>query len=461
VDSFGALWRATRPLVGWFLLASLVFVALWPAMWVAPLKTLTGIFNIASEYAAEGHGNALFFNGQLIPDGRLGITFYYFYPLTYLWRATPVTLIGLVLVLIAFFARYDFLAQERPRRVVVALGLFVVLFTLFMSLGAKKFDRYLLPVYPALDLLAGIGWAAVLSGLKSRALSVRAGGPVPFVLSRGAALLLIVVLGVQTIPVLETYPYYFSYYNPLLGGSRKAPEVMQVGWGEGIDQAARYLNAKPNTEQLTVYSWYETGCFSYLFEGESHQTSSKYEWDEAQVDQFFAADYVVIYIHQWQRKMAEHLLNYLALQTPEHIIRLNGLEYARIYRLDSARDFYEEPTYQPVDIRLGDAILLEGYSVPERQAAPGDTVHVALSWRAESVPEGQLKVFVHLLNEAGTLVALSDAEPLSGVLPADLPAGRYMLHVGMYRPSAERLPVTQGGEPLGDVISLGEIEVND
>jgi len=255
---------------------------------------------------------------------------------------------------------------------------------------------------------------------------------------------------------------------------------MQIGWGEGIDQAARYLNAKPNAAQLTVYSWYETGCFSYLFEGESHQISSKYEWDEAQVEQFFAADYVVIYIHQGQRKMAEHLLGYLALQTPEYTVRLNGLEYARIYRLDSARDFYEDSTYRPLDLRLGDAILLEGYSVPDRQAAPGETVHVALSWRAESVPEGQLKVFVHLLNEAGALVAQSDAEPMSGfmptgrwkpgqqipdhygvVLPLDLPAGHYTLHVGMYRPSGERLPVAQETVPLGDSISLGKIEVSN
>jgi hypothetical protein len=388
------------------------------------------------------------------------------------------TLLGLVFVLVAFFARHNLLAQERPRRVVVALGLFVVLFTLFMSLGAKKFDRYLLPVYPALDLLAGVGWAAVLNGLRTCLFVQKENGVIPFFLSRGTALLSIVLLGMQMLPVLQTYPYYFSYYNPLLGGSRKAPEVMQIGWGEGIDQAARYLNAKPNAEQLTVYSWYETGCFSYLFEGVSHQISSKYEWDEAQVDQFFAADYVVIYIHQWQRKMAEHLLGYLALQTPEYTIQLNGLEYARIYRLDSVRDFYEDSTYQPVDIRLGDAILLEGYSVPEHRVSPGDTVHVALSWRAERAPEEQLKVFVHLLNEAGALVTQSDVEPMNGfmptgrwkpgqqipdhyglVLPVDLPEGVYHVQVGMYRPSAERLPVAQDGTSLGDSVSLGEITV--
>ncbi len=248
---FKRLWPAIRPLVGWGFLAVGVFVARWPAEWVAPSEALSGVFNIAGEYAAEGHGNALFFDGQLIPDGRLGIEFYYFYPLTYLWRATPITLLGLFFVTVSFFARCHFLAERGRRRVVMALGLFVLLFTLFISLGTKKFDRYLLPVYPALDLLAGIGWAAVLDGMRTRALSLQRSRVMSLFLSQGTTALLTLLFVGQVLPVMTTYPYYFSYYNPLLGGSRKAPEVMQIGWGEGIDQAARYLNAKPNAKQLT------------------------------------------------------------------------------------------------------------------------------------------------------------------------------------------------------------------
>jgi hypothetical protein len=50
------------------------------------------------------------------------------------------------------------------------------------------------------------------------------------------------------ISALWTFPYYLSYYNPLMGGPRKAPQVMQIGWGEGLDQAGRYLDRNPSPE---------------------------------------------------------------------------------------------------------------------------------------------------------------------------------------------------------------------
>ena len=42
------------------------------------------------------------------------------------------------------------------------------------------------------------------------------------------------------------YPYYFTYYNPLAGGSMTAPEVLLVGWGEGLDTAAGWLKQQPD-----------------------------------------------------------------------------------------------------------------------------------------------------------------------------------------------------------------------
>ena len=45
------------------------------------------------------------------------------------------------------------------------------------------------------------------------------------------------------------------------------------------------------------------------------------------------ADYIVIYIHQWQRDLPSKLLAELEGQIPHHIIWFNGLEYARIYAL--------------------------------------------------------------------------------------------------------------------------------
>ncbi len=126
-----------------------------------------------------------------------------------------------------------------------------------------------------------------------------------------------------------------------------------------------------------------------------------------------------------------------------------------------------------LDARFGDSIALEGYALPEIAFAPGDVIPLTLFWRAEVTPPERYKVFVHLVNRDGTLVAQTDAEPGGGfalttlwqpgqslpdrygvlVPPASGP-GTYRLLVGMYGFSGERLPVTLNGQPSGDALPL-------
>jgi len=45
-------------------------------------------------------------------------------------------------------------------------------------------------------------------------------------------------------------------------------------------------------------------------------------------------DYLVLYVHQWQRQLpSQEFLEFFAAQTPEKIFSIDGLEYARVYRL--------------------------------------------------------------------------------------------------------------------------------
>jgi len=208
--------------------------------------------------------------------------------------------------------------------------------------------------------------------------------------------------------------------------------------------------------------------------------SGKYTWPEDQVYRWFnETDYAVVYVHQWQRRTPELMLKYLATQVPEHSIWIDGIEYARIYRISSYLDFYNEPTYRTLDVTLGDQIRLEGYNLAEHQFAPGDDLRIALSWEALRKPEERFKVFVHLMDASGKLVAQSDVEPLRGYrptdawmtgdrtpdhhlisLPPDLPPGTYTLWVGMYSgTSGERLAMTQDGASLGDAFQVDQIEI--
>ena len=316
--------RAALPLLAWAGISLLVFVLLWPAMWVDPLGALSQMFSRSLSYAEEGHSSVIFFNGQVYA----GDPGWSFYPVNYLWRTTPPVLFGLVLAGIALLRGR--VPRDRPemRWVVLLLVLYAVLFGVGMSLAAKKFDRYLLPSFPALDLVAGFGWAALLGWLWGAA-------PRPPVRLAGAAAVGLAVVW-QLLLALQTAPYYLSYYNPLLGGSERAPQVMMIGWGEGLDQAARYLNTLPHASDLRVMSHYPDGSFSYFFEGETLNLPER--WGGLADEQLDGVDYLVLYIHQWQRRRPDpEMLAFFAAQTPEFVVRIDGLDYAQVYNLDDLR----------------------------------------------------------------------------------------------------------------------------
>jgi hypothetical protein len=307
---------AAQSLVLWGLPGLAIFVLLWPAMWVDPLFTVRRVLGAAGGAAVHGHEEVLYFNGAIV-DGDPGI---HFYPISYLWRATPVVLVGLgLLALAALKAR---LVPPEQRRPLAALLLFAVLFTIFMSLGAKKFDRYLLPVYAPLDLMAGVGWVAAARWLQER-WSPRLAG------AAAVTLVLLAVTG-QAGSAAAAFPYYLSYYNPIMGGTRAAPEVMMVGWGEGLDQAAAYLNARPGQELPQVMTGVWTGTFSYFYKGPVEE--SHFSPGEETIQAWIDSDYCVVYINEWQRgQLPQALLKYLDNLRPELVVRLQGLDYVYVY----------------------------------------------------------------------------------------------------------------------------------
>jgi hypothetical protein len=136
-----------------------------------------------------------------------------------------------------------------------------------------------------------------------------------------------------------------------------------------------------------------------------------------------------------------------------------------------------------VGARFGEAAHLLGYDLAG-ELAPGAELDITLYWQVEAVLERSCKVFVHLSDDEGTLVAQVDgipadwmrptttwrpgeviADPHTLSLPEDLAAGTYRLYVGLYDPNAGgvRLPVTFQGQsipdgrlPLGPTLVLGE-----
>lgn len=132
-----------------------------------------------------------------------------------------------------------------------------------------------------------------------------------------------------------------------------------------------------------------------------------------------------------------------------------------------------------VNLLFGDSIRLNGYTLGETTLQPGDIVEVTFFWETAVPLDTRYKVFLHLLDANGNLVAQRDSEPGGGLaltttwkpgqivtdnhgllIPSDLPSGQYRLQLGMYdwgNPD-DRLPIyTPNG--VADSYMLGQITI--
>lgn len=127
-----------------------------------------------------------------------------------------------------------------------------------------------------------------------------------------------------------------------------------------------------------------------------------------------------------------------------------------------------------VDALFGGEIALLGYSLPAGPYHAGDVLPLTLHWQAKAQPARDNKVFVHLVDAAGAIVAQRDAAPVdwtrptSGwvegevvsdpqplALPGDLPAGSYRLLVGLYdAETLQRLASPAGADGRVDLAAV-------
>jgi hypothetical protein len=189
--------------------SSVIFVALFPAMWVNPIYVLEQLgVSIFSSAFENMRGEVLTGNMRFA-----------FYPLVLLYKYSPVFLIGLLVGPLSWIKNKYFRFNE----VIVVIYFIVTL--IFLTSGNQKIDRYTISLIMPLLLLSAIG----LSKFK-----------IYFQLPAVFIQLAFFIYAYATF-----FPVYSAFYNPVLGGTKKALLLgIYDNSGEYLAQAANYVNSQ-------------------------------------------------------------------------------------------------------------------------------------------------------------------------------------------------------------------------
>ena len=480
--------RLIVALLGWGLLAAMAFFALWPSMWTRPLFAVEWIIrNIQSVNQSAHPTTGIFWGEQQSDQSPL------YYLVAFPYHLTPLTTIGVVaglgMILIGFAARWRKLTalsgdvyKVLIRSLPLSMGLvvYVIMFVAPVSAVSRRGDRYILPVFFATGLLSALAlwWLASMAKKYLPALLHRF-RLTPTRLVGGAVF-------VQAFFVLLHHPYYLAYYNPVMGGPQTAPYQVNIGWGEGLDLAADYLNKETNgDEDYLVASWYSSQ-FAPFYNGQtldlSDQTSA------------LTGDYTVFYINQVQRGFpSAEILSYFQQREPLHIVEIGGIDYAWIYEGPVVSQTPPKSYAFSTEAVFGGGARLLGVDTP-RASIPADAyalspeyridgseiatayneakagLPVTLHWETLARIHGEHNVYVRLVDEEGNSWGQVDRLILAGLwrpdrwnagyflrdeyrLPIDpgTPPGVYHFEVGMYD------FVT--GQSYGVAKNIGEITI--
>lgn len=287
---------------------------LLPALWVDPFGTMQQVWNWSSDAARDGHERPIYFLGD-VHRGDPGM---WFYPVTLLWRSTPVSLIGVAafLALLPVACRRRWITRDQMRTLALLI-VFAGAYTLAMSLGAKKFDRYILPVYPVISVLAAVGGMFLARRLRSWKPQWRR----VFV----PTIATLLVLG-QVASLASAVPYRIDYFNPVFGGLARAQHYVQVGWGEGAAEAVAFIADDAEGREVTVQTSSVKPVFTYVSPPNLHFASFGLDTPAG----WFETDYFVPGIQEWQRDLSP---SYTMMQDyePAHTVEIQDVPFFEVY----------------------------------------------------------------------------------------------------------------------------------
>lgn len=298
---FFLVWKLRRKAGYWIGAGLAAVLILWPALWVSPFETTAYVWENIMQFSSGRR------------TGEVS-TLWWFYLREMFARTTPIATLLFPLGIIGWF----FEKKRNVRRALVLLLAASAVYVLLLHTGQDRDARYLLIFYLVADIWAVFGIRFV-SSLFRAASAQRAAA----VFLAAAA---VIYLGGYA---WQLHPYYLAHYNKLY----PVPETFKIGWGEGLEQAAKYLAKKdPDAEVASFYG----PVFEYFWI-QSGGTGSAvgHDWLSE------STDYLVIPRAMFERApdsiASQQVQEYIfsGQREPELVIRINGLDYVWIFQLAS------------------------------------------------------------------------------------------------------------------------------
>lgn len=321
-------------------LAVLTLWAVWPALWVKDDLHKSFEDDIPS---------VVMYEHVVLEESTEMIASNSFYVRTWLGRVTVFTLLlSAGMVILAIRAVWTAWREGNIRRftktrafMVVLFVAYIVGFLVLITMIAKKADRYALPALMALSLLAGWGWGVVLVTVKERRSGLVNFEKVYKVLSGVIGVLLF-------IQVLGWVPHAVAFDDSFLD----VRPLSQQGWGEGLEQAAKWLNQHPLADRLVVASWYP-GVMRTYFNGQTMSLSSR---DDERVG------YVVLYRNMHGRAMddvATDVLDEFDSKEPVYVVYIGGKPYVWVYERLGLHYFPKHVGEITGEVEVGQTMLIQ------------------------------------------------------------------------------------------------------
>lgn len=214
--------------LGVFLLSSVATIfILFPALWVSPKLVLSNIYNEGLRIGTRrGHE-------QLVMGDTVDVAGPSFYPLVLALKTSPLIWLGVGLF-IYLIVKNPRKFQSVDKKFILYLSIFYLIYFVGMTVASKKLDRYMLPLFPLLGIIASIGISQTFTELKGKYYKV----------ALYFSVVLVTGIGVLY-PLVKLYPYYFTYTNPLFGSAENANKIIgQKPFGIGIPELKSLLVAK-------------------------------------------------------------------------------------------------------------------------------------------------------------------------------------------------------------------------